>query len=77
MILVPLAQALYFENLRSGSRRFWELGKMLLDKKVAGYFKGQWRGEVDKEMSSRDGGNTCKTGLMGSVCFPEEDGGLL
>lgn len=29
---------------------------MLQDKKVAGYFKGQWRGEVDKEMSSRDGG---------------------
>lgn len=50
---------------------------MLLDKKVAGYVKGQWRGEVDKEMSSRDGGNTCKTDLMGFVGFPEGDGGLL
>lgn len=50
---------------------------MLLDKKVAGYVKGQWRGEVDKEISSRDGGNTCKTDLMGSMGFSEGDGGLL
>lgn len=40
---------------------------------MAGYFKGQWRGEVDKEMGSRDGGSTCKVALMGSVGFPEGD----